>query len=158
MASEYANKIGDLLKPLIPVQYTENPILNILLTDKEIIMKDKGISMKIKIDNVSLDFVEPIDVTTIFGNLLDNAIEAAEKAEGDKYVYIKIGSRHQMIIISIENSCDSVKWKNDSPVSKKGKGRGIGLLNVRSSIDKYDGSLKLKQENKKFVAELFLNA
>lgn len=158
MASEYANKIGDLLKPLIPVQYTENPILNILLTDKETIMKDKGISMEIKIDNVSLDFVEPIDVTTIFGNLLDNAIEAAEKAEGDKYVYIKIGSRHQMIIISIENSCDNVKWKNDSPISKKGKGRGIGLLNVRSSIDKYDGSLKLKQENKKFVAELFLNA
>lgn len=158
MAGEYANKIGDLLKPLIPVQYTENPILNILLTDKETIMKDKGISMEIKIDNVSLDFVEPIDVTTIFGNLLDNAIEAAEKAEGEKYVYIKIGSRRQMIIISIENSCDDVKWKNDIPISKKGKGRGIGLLNVRSSIDKYDGSLKLKQENKKFVAELFLNA
>ena len=158
MAGEYANKIGDLLKPLIPVRYTENPILNILLTDKETIMKDKGISMEIKIDNVSLDFVEPIDVTTIFGNLLDNAIEAAEKAEGEKYVYIKIGSRRQMIIISIENSCDDVKWKNDIPISKKGKGRGIGLLNVRSSIDKYDGSLKLKQENKKFVAELFLNA
>ena len=147
MAGEYANKIGDLLKPLIPVRYTENPILNILLTDKETIMKDKGISMEIKIDNVSLDFVEPIDVTTIFGNLLDNAIEAAEKAEGEKYVYIKIGSRRQMIIISIENSCDDVKWKNDIPISKKGKGRGIGLLNVRSSIDKYDGSLKLKQEN-----------
>lgn len=158
MAGEYANKIGDLLKPLIPVQYTENPILNILLTDKETIMKDKGISMEIKIDNVSLDFVEPIDVTTIFGNLLDNAIEAAEKAEGEKYVYIKIGSRRQMIVISIENSCDDVKWKNDIPISRKGRGRGIGLLNVRSSIDKYDGSLKLKQENKKFVAELFLNA
>lgn len=157
-ASEYANKIRDLLKPLIPVQYTENPILNILLTDKEAIMKDKGISMEIKIDNVSLDFVEPIDVTTIFGNLLDNAIEAAEKVEGDKYDSIKIGSRHQMIIISIENSCGTVKWKNDSPVSRKGKGRGIGLLNVRSSIDKYDGSLKLKQENKMFIAELFLNS
>ncbi|MBD5466032.1 MAG: sensor histidine kinase [Lachnospiraceae bacterium] len=157
-ASDYANKIRDLLKPLIPVQYTENPILNILLTDKETIMKDKGISVEIKIDNVSLDFVEPIDVTTIFGNLLDNAIEAAEKAEGNKYVNIKIGSRHQMIIISIENSCDIVKWKNDFPISRKGKGRGIGLLNVRSSIDKYDGSLKLKQDNKKFVAELFLNS
>lgn len=38
-ASEYANEIGDMLKPLIPIQYTGNPILNILLTDKETSMK-----------------------------------------------------------------------------------------------------------------------
>lgn len=157
-AGEYINEIGDLLKPLIPIQYTGNPILNILLTDKEMLMKDKGISMDIKIDNVSLDFIEPIDVTTIFGNLLDNAIEAAEKVEGDRYIYIKIGSRHQMIVIRIENSCNIVRWKNGMPISKKGKNGGIGLLNVKSSIEKYDGNLKLKQENQRFIAELFLNS
>lgn len=157
-AGEYINEIGDLLKPLIPIQYTGNPILNILLTDKEMLMKDKGISLDIKIDNVSLDFIEPIDVTTIFGNLLDNAIEAAEKVEGDRYIYIKIGSRHQMIVIRIENSCNIVRWKNDMPISQKGKNGGIGLLNVKSSIEKYDGSLKLKQENQRFIAELFLNS
>ncbi len=157
-AGEYINEIGDLLKPLIPIQYTGNPILNILLTDKEMLMKDKGISMEIKIDNVSLDFVEPIDVTTIFGNLIDNAIEAAEKAEGDRHIYIKIGSRHQMISIRIENSCNNVRWKNDMPISMKEKHGGIGLLNVKSSIEKYDGSLKLKQENQRFIAELFLNS
>lgn len=132
--------------------------MNILLTDKEMLMKDKGISLDIKIDNVSLDFIEPIDVTTIFGNLLDNAIEAAEKVEGDRYIYIKIGSRHQMIVIRIENSCNIVRWKNDMPISKKGKNGGIGLLNVKSSIEKYDGNLNLKQENQRFIAELFLNS
>ena len=157
-AGEYMNEIGGLLKPLIPTQYTGNPILNILLTDKEMIMKDKGISLEIKIDNVSLDFIEPIDITTIFGNLLDNAIEAAEKAEGDKCIYIKIGSRHRMIVIRIENSCSGVRWKNNMPISKKGKNGGIGLLNVKSSIEKYDGNLILKQENQKFIAELFLNS
>ena len=40
-AGEYAAEIRELLKPLIPVQYTENPILNILLTDKESVMKEK---------------------------------------------------------------------------------------------------------------------
>ncbi|MBD5543339.1 MAG: GHKL domain-containing protein [Lachnospiraceae bacterium] len=157
-AGEYMNEIGGLLKPLIPTQYTGNPILNILLTDKEMLMKDKGISVEIEIDNVSLDFIEPIDVTTIFGNLLDNAIEAAEKAEGNKCIYIKISSRHQMIVIRIENSCNVVRWKNNMPISKKGKNGGIGLLNVKSSIEKYDGNLILKQENQKFIAELFLNS
>lgn len=92
------------------------------------------------------------------GNLLDNAIEAAEKAEGNRYIYIKIGSRHQMIVIRIENSCNVVKWKNDMPISRKGKSGGIGLLNVKSSIEKYDGNLILKQENQRFIAELFLNS
>lgn len=157
-ASEYAKEIGNILKSLIPVQYTENPILNILLTDKEAIMKEKRISAEIKIDNVNLDFILPMDVTTIFGNLLDNAIEAAEKVNDDRYIYIKIGSYHKMIVISIENSCDTVKWRNGIPVSYKGKSGGIGLLNVQSSIEKYDGNLILKQEENRFIVELFLNS
>ena len=157
-AGEYATKIRELLKLLIPVQYTENPILNILLTDKESVMREKGISVTIKIDNVNLNFIEPIDITTIFGNLLDNAIEAAEKLEGGKYISIKIGSYHKMIAASIENNCGEVKWKNGFPVSAKGKGGGIGLLNVQSSVKKYDGNLILKSDGNKFIAELFLNS
>ena len=42
-------------------------------------MQEKGIHSDIKIDNVELSYIEPIDITTIFGNLLDNAIEAADK-------------------------------------------------------------------------------
>lgn len=157
-ASEYAKEIRDTLKPLIPVQYTENPILNILLTDKENIMRENEISVEIKVDNVNLDFIAPIDVTTIFGNLLDNAIEAAAKVEGDRYIYIKITSYHKMVVISIENSCNNIKWKNGFSVSNKGKDKGIGLLNVKSSIEKYDGDLTLKQEENKFIVELFLNS
>ena len=151
-------KIRELLKPLIPVQYTENPILNILLTDKESVMREKGISVTIKIDNVNLNFIEPIDITTIFGNLLDNAIEATEKLKGEKYICIKIGSYHKMIVVSIENNCNEVKWRNGFPVSNKGKNGGIGLLNVQSSIKKYDGDLTLKNDGNKFAAELFLNS
>ena len=58
----------------------------------------------------------------------------------------------------IENSCGNVKWKKRMPVSDKGKGRGIGLLNVKQSIDKYDGDLQLKQDGNRFVADLFLNS
>ena len=63
-----------------------------------------------------------------------------------------------MVVVSIENSCGNVKWKNGVPVSTKGKNRGIGLLNVKESIEKYDGNLTLRQEKNKFMADLFLNA
>ena len=46
-------------------------------------MTEKGIDYDIQVDHVSLDFIDAIDVTTIFGNLLDNAIEAYE-GEVDK--------------------------------------------------------------------------
>ncbi|MFQ7659361.1 MAG: ATP-binding protein [Roseburia intestinalis] len=121
-------------------------------------MQEKGIHSDIKIDNVDLSYIEPIDITTIFGNLLDNAIEAAANADGDKYIFIKISAYHKMTVVHIENSCGKVKWKKRMPVSDKGKGRGIGLLNVKQSIDKYDGDLQLKQDGNRFVADLFLNS
>ena len=85
-------------------------------------------------------------------------LRAAEKLEGGKYISIKIGSYHKMIAASIENNCGEVKWKNGFPVSAKGKGGGIGLLNVQSSVKKYDGNLILKSDGNKFIAELFLNS
>jgi len=65
---------------------------------------------------------------------------------------------HKIIVVSIENNCNEVKWKNGLPVSNKEKGGGIGLLNVQSSIKKYDGNLTLKYIGNKFIAELFLNS
>ena len=76
----------------------------------------------------------------------------------NKYIFIKISAYHKMTVVHIENSCGKVKWKKRMPVSDKGKGRGIGLLNVKQSIDKYDGDLQLKQDGNRFVADLFLNS
>lgn len=157
-AMEYGGQISGMLKPLIPVRYTGNPILDILLSDKAEVLREKEIRFETKVDNVALDFVEPIDITTIFGNLLDNAVEACMEVGQDKHISIKISSYHQMVSVRIENSCNPVRWKNGQPVSEKGKGRGIGLLNVRRSIEKYDGSMKLKYEDGMFIVELFLNS
>lgn len=90
--------------------------MDILLTDKTVIMKEKSIEYEIKVDNVNLDFIEAIDVTTIFGNLLDNAIEACEEVKQERCIHIKVNAFHEMIVIRIENSCMPVKWKNGLPV------------------------------------------
>lgn len=157
LATEYTKQITNMLKPLIPIKYTGNPILDILLSDKALEMKEKGIDFQVDIDNVDLKGIEPIDVTTIFGNLLDNAIEAAEKLEGYKYVYIKIGAYHQMISVKVENSSKYVKWKNGLPISEKGKDRGIGILNVKRSVSKYDGDINFIWKDNKFIVEMYLN-
>ncbi|MCI9081733.1 MAG: GHKL domain-containing protein [Lachnospiraceae bacterium] len=156
-AAKYTWQINDMLSPLIPTRYTGHPILDILLTDKVINMKEKGIDFQANIENVDLKCIEPIDVTTIFGNLLDNAVEASENSGGHKYVFIKIGSYHQMISIKLENNSNYVRWKNGMPISEKGAGRGLGLLNVQRSIAKYEGDLKMKWKDDRFTVEMFLN-
>lgn len=157
-AKEYTGQIRDMLAPLLPVKYTGNPILDILLTDKATIMSERGIRFDIRVDNVNLEFIEAIDVTTIFGNLLDNAVEACEEVKQERRISVIINAFHEMIVIRIENSCMPIKWKNGMPVSEKGKNRGIGLMNVRRAIEKYDGDMKLENEKGMFIVDIFLNS
>lgn len=155
----YAEQIGGILKPLIPTKYTGNAILDILLSDKVRQIEDKGISFFVDLDGISFDFMEAIDITTIFGNLLDNALEACETIQDkpDKGIVLTAKKIQEMVSVTVENDCNPVKWRADMPVSEKGENRGIGLLNVRKSIDRYDGNLKLRENSGKFIAEFFLN-
>ena len=158
IAAEYTKQISGMLKPLIPVKYTGNPLLDILLADYISIMDEKGIDFDIKVDNIKMDFMDAIDITTIFGNLLDNAIEACDGIESDRKILVKIGAYHEMISIRMENNCTTVKWKNGVAVSEKGQNRGMGLPNVRRSIEKYDGNIMLKGEDGLFIVDIFLNS
>lgn len=157
-AEDYTGQISHILKPLIPEKYTGNPILDILLTDKSADMAEKSIAFEIKVNNVNLDFLEPIDVTTIFGNLLDNCIEACEMLDSNRKILVEICTYHEMVSIRVSNTCANVNWKNGMPISKKGKNRGIGLLNVWRSIEKYDGDMKMSDKEGMFIVDIFLNS
>ncbi len=157
-AAEYVKDIRNMLEPLIPIKYTGNPILDILLTDKATISKEKKIKFDIKIDNIDMNFLEAIDATTIFGNLIDNAIEAVEKVNEDRYIEVSIMPYQEMVLVRIKNTSLPLKWKNGMPVSEKGKNHGIGLLNVKRSIEKYDGDISIQQKNGIVTVDLLLNS
>lgn len=157
-AAEYVKEIRNMLEPLIPVKYTGNPILDILFTDKATISKEKKIKFDIKVDNINMDFLEAIDATTIFGNLIDNAIEAAEKVNEDRYIQISISPYQEMVLVRIKNTSLPLKWKNGMPVSEKGKNHGVGLVNVKRSIEKYDGDISFQQTNGIVTVDLLLNS
>lgn len=157
-AAEYVKDIRNMLEPLIPIKYTGNPILDILLTDKATISKEKKIKFDIKIDNIDMNFLEAIDATTIFGNLIDNAIEAVEEVNGDRYIQVSIMPYQEMVLVRIKNTSLPLNWKNGMPVSEKGKNHGIGLLNVKRSIEKYDGDISIQQKNGIVTVDLLLNS
>jgi len=63
-----------------------------------------------------------------------------------------------MVLVKIENTSLPIRWKNGLPISDKGKNHGIGLLNVKRSIKKYDGDITFKQKDDVVIVDLFLNS
>ena len=157
-AMEYTKQIGSILKPLVPEEYSDNPMLNILLADKKQTAESIGIRFVVKVESTGLGFIEPVDVTTLFGNLLENAMQAVLKCSGERYVKVYIKNYNEMLSIRIENSVEKeVKIKNGRPVSTGGKGTGIGCLNVQRCVEKYGGSVLYKNGNGKFYSDVILN-
>jgi sensor histidine kinase regulating citrate/malate metabolism len=154
----YIKEINTILKPLLPQQLTNNGILNILLNDKIQNTEKLHIDLQYEIGNVDLSFMNPMDITTIFGNLLDNAIEACAQVNGSPWIKLKINPYYEMIAIKVENTSNSIdRWNEGRPVSQKGANHGIGLSNVERAVEKYDGSMNLSSENGIFQCNVLIN-
>ncbi|RDU24964.1 sensor histidine kinase [Anaerosacchariphilus polymeriproducens] len=158
IAIAYTKEISQMLIPLALEEYTNNPILNVLLNDKKKIANYHDIKFYLEIGYVDLNFMEPIEITTIFGNLLDNAIEACDMVPNNKYIIMKLDKYYDFIVININNSAIPIeKWHLGKPISSKGKNHGIGLLNVENTIKKYNGSMLLEEGNKEFSCKIIFN-
>ena len=107
-----------------------------------------------------MSFISDMDITTIFSNLLDNAIDACREIDKSRRK-IRIIMRAQMglIVIKITNSCaynhiSNIKFGH----STKENHSGIGLFNVRKAVEKYEGIMDIKRDNNTFCVSItFVN-
>ena len=84
---------------------SSSEILDIILMDKEKESEKNQIQFDFKMEIVDLSFISDMDIITIFGNLFDNAIEANENDEKNKYISTIIYQINETLIIRMENSC-----------------------------------------------------
>ena len=127
--------------------YTANHIFNIILNDKAQQAKKLGIEMVVKIGDIDLSEMKDVDITTIFGNLLDNAIEAASPHGSNREeanICIKADSFHEFTVISI---CNTIANRD---YGKERGHKGLGLMNVKTVLETYHGGMQTKQENEEF--------
>ncbi|MEG0377488.1 MAG: ATP-binding protein, partial [Eubacterium sp.] len=137
----------------------KNKILTIIINDKIRKSDKKGIVIKTDIEDINMEFMEPFDMTTIFSNLLDNAIEACEVIENDqKEISIRMFKYKDFMTIKIDNTYD-MKIKKDGRLflsTKEGLHMGLGLKNVESTIQKYDGSIYYNDGKNIFEVKILL--
>ena len=80
--------LGIRMEELKNYSYCSDPVLNSILCERKFVAESKGILYKIKLgNNIRTDFIEDLDLISIVGNLLDNAIEAAEKTKKDQHIH-----------------------------------------------------------------------
>lgn len=88
------------------------------------------------------------DICLILGNLLENAVEAAQKAEGEKYIRIRLKYDKNNLLLFVENSYKGtlIKMKNKRLKSTKtdAGNHGVGLSSVYRVVAKYHGVVTIE--------------
>ncbi len=152
--------LDDFYKKVVPSKewiHTGNPFLDSLLSDKlEKITKN---NIKIEYDGLMpTESLKPVDICIVFGNALDNAIEACEKFPKDiqKVISLSIKQFANAILIKITNPIiNPVKIHNNNVVSSKSTyGHGIGIPSMRKTVEEYNGQLILKSDKTSFTIEM----
>lgn len=127
-------------------------IFNYMLRDAAADLKDLKIDIKIPEDlNVDL-----YDINIILGNLLENAIFAANNSN-DKLLHINMFMEKMILYIVIKNSySNEIKYKKGRYITTKLHGHGLGLKNVQTTIKKYDGIMDIQYDGSFFEVSVML--
>lgn len=136
--------------------------LNILLDYYRESAEKKGISMDTEIlVNCEYPF-SMVDLTSLVGNCLENALEACERIPKEKaFIRVRIRERAGFLLFWEENSCRCHDWEGNSVFQgwtgflshKRSGGYGIGLKSMDTVAKKYGGSLLCKQERGVFTVK-----
>ena len=157
----YLEKIEKSVQIYSAIVRTGNEILDTILTEKSLICENSGIHINCVADGSLLAFMNPVDLYTLFGNALDNAIEAVRKLESKekRVIDIMLYERHSFLMLQIVNPmCGEVKFEDGLPLTTKAKNgyHGYGMKSMLHTIQKYEGHLTTEVKNGCFYFNVML--
>ena len=157
----YLEKIEKSVQIYSAIVRTGNEILDTILTEKSLICENSGIHINCVADGSLLAFMNPVDLYTLFGNALDNAIEAVRKLESKekRVIDIMLYERQRFLMLQIVNPmCGEVKFEDGLPLTTKAKNgyHGYGMKSMLHTIQKYEGHLTTEVKNGCFYFNVML--
>ncbi len=127
------------------VRFCSDPVLNAILFRCSEACMEKGIAFTSDIRYCNLDGMTSIDKTALFGNLLENAVEAAVGAE-NAFVELTLDYRQPpgILVVALQNSCRTAPVLDEEGAlqsRKEGDDHGLGMRSVSLLVKKYGGEL-----------------
>ncbi len=140
---------------------TGNDVLDSILTEESLCCERYHISFRCIADGAQLSFLSGTDLYSLFGNALDNAVEASrqEPDEEKRTILVKVKRKGGFVSIHVENNCPHpVRFVNGLPQTDKkdSYNHGLGSRSMQYVVEKYDGSLIFKLENGLFSVNILL--
>ena len=137
---------------------TGDDILDTVLTEKSLVCREHGIVLSVVADGSALDFLDPVDEYTLFGNALDNAVEAVEKLpENERRIDLQIRPAAGMTLLKLSNPYSGTVI-TDGETLKTSKAdsdyHGFGVRNIRSIAEKYGGIVKIDTADGVFALQI----
>ena len=156
----YLDEMEQEIKSYEAQNKTGNEALDVLLTAKSIQCQNAGITLTCVADGKELDFLKPTDLSVLFGNALDNAIESVEKiADTEKrLIHLSVARQKQFVRIRVENCCEGeIRFVDGLPATGKDANyHGYGMKSIRSIVEKYSGSMTVKVQDGWFELRILL--
>ena len=135
---------------------TGNAFLDLILRDKSRKAKSESIDFHTEIDFSKGNFIDALDISTIFGNALDNALEACEKVrEEERFITMKAREMNHFLVIHIEHS--AVQEEEEKKTTKEDTFlHGFGLKNIQRAAEKYGGQCKRNYQSGVYMLSILI--
>lgn len=158
---KYLNQMQNEIEIYETLNKTGNRILDTILTSKSIYCQNQHIKLNCVADGALLSFMNVVDISALFGNALDNAIECVSKIDDfeKRLIHLAIVREKGFLRIRIENCCmEKLEFENGIPKTSKGnkKLHGFGVKSMESIVKKYNGSLTLENKDGWFELRILI--
>ncbi len=146
---------------------TGNQVLDVILTTKSLQCQKQGITLSAMIDGDMLSDIYVKDICSLFGNLLDNAIEATQQIENKdkRLINLSVRGRNNFIIVECENCCEGLDISHTGKEKRHVLPRttktdkihhGYGLKSIAKVAEKYGGGIHVTTENEWFKVKVIM--
>ena len=140
---------------------TGNSTLDIILAEKSFYCQKNDITINCIIDGERLNFMSDVDIYSLFGNLLDNAINSVIQLEPERRVIsLSVKAREKLLLINSHNYFDGeIRMENGLPLTSSSDRRvhGFGVKSMSLIARKYGGTITFNAQDHVFELNILFS-
>lgn len=160
--NKYMDKLEDSIDEYNTVIDTGNKSLDVVLTEKNIICSNYGIRFTYMVDGRWFNFLSDMEIYSLFGNALENAIESQMdvQEESSRFIALKAAKRDNLVVLTVENYYEHELLYKDGELmtSKQEQGHhGFGVRSIRNIAAAHGGTVGINAENHRFKLTISLH-